>query len=105
MPRTRKSSLALLHSILFAAVASFPLTGLANDMVIRDNLVNVGDTLETLVKLAGRPISVEHDYGCISSRCELKGFLEKWIYVQGEIQYRVGVFNDRVTSIEHIQAH
>ncbi|NVK44104.1 MAG: hypothetical protein HWE39_22910 [Oceanospirillaceae bacterium] len=63
--------------------------------------VSIGDSVEALVRHAGRPQSVEHDFGCIGSGCELQGFLEKWIFVHGDTRYRVGVFRDQVTSIEH----
>ncbi|NVK42344.1 MAG: hypothetical protein HWE39_13970 [Oceanospirillaceae bacterium] len=87
--------------LMLGLLAQFPVMTSAQDMEVCGNSVCIGDTIETLVKSAGRPHHVERRFECVGSPCEQMGILEQWTYLRDDTRYTVELFNDRVTSIKH----
>lgn len=76
-----------------------PITASAESLVIDGEEFQEGDLVYPLLQLAGKPLDVRQEKICLMNGCTKTGVLERWIYIRDNIEYTVGVFDDRVTSI------
>ncbi|GGO87244.1 hypothetical protein GCM10011348_39980 [Marinobacterium nitratireducens] len=85
--------------LMLVMMAQFPVITHAEDSLVCSHSVCIGDSIETLVRSAGRPHHVERKLECLGSPCKQMGFLEQWTYLRENSRFTVELFNDRVTSI------
>lgn len=86
--------------ILAAALTAASTLAAADQMVIDGNAVRDGDSVTTLLRYYGQPLTKSYKSGCLNSRCSTIGTLERWVYWDDGIEYTVFIYGDTIRAIE-----
>lgn len=87
------------------ALVLLPLVSVADEMVVDGTVIREGELAEILLELAGEPKAVRYERICLTNDCTEIGNLERWIYVRDGMEYTVGVYEGRVTSVRQTQPY